>query len=73
MRPRAIQGVPGLDPSASPFKRLEQFARIVVQVPKTEADENMEKATVREAADCPQEEGKVRLLWTKRLHCRRDC
>jgi hypothetical protein len=43
MRPRAIQSVPGLDPNGSPFERLEQFARIIVKVPKAEADKNIEE------------------------------
>ena len=42
MRPRAIQNVPGLDPNAIPFKRLTEFARIIIQIPKTEADKSIE-------------------------------
>ena len=38
MRPRAIQGVPGLDPNATPFERFERFARLIVAVPKTELE-----------------------------------
>ena len=38
MRPRAIQSVPGLDPSATPFERLECFARLIAAVPKTELE-----------------------------------
>jgi hypothetical protein len=44
MRPRAIAGVPGLDPKASPFERFQQFARMIVSVPKAEADRAMEKS-----------------------------
>ncbi len=43
MRPRAIQGVPGLKPISSPSDRFEQFARMIVSVPKTEAGREMEK------------------------------
>lgn len=45
MRPRAIQGVPGLDPNASPFARFEQFTRMVLQVPKEEADKEIKQET----------------------------
>ena len=38
MRPRAIQGVPGLDPNGTPFQRFERFARLIVAVPKTETE-----------------------------------
>ena len=39
MRPRLIASVPGLDdPSLAPFERFEKFARMIVSVPKTEAD-----------------------------------
>ena len=38
MRPRAIQTVPGLDPNASPFERLKEFARMIIRVPKEEAE-----------------------------------
>lgn len=39
MRPRLIASVPGLsDPSLSPFDRFEKFARMIVSVPKEEAD-----------------------------------
>jgi hypothetical protein len=44
MRPRAIQSVPVLRPEASPFERLEQFARMIVRVPKEEADKESNKA-----------------------------
>jgi len=40
MRPRLIQGVPGLDSEASPFERLAQFARMVIAVPKNEVHDN---------------------------------
>jgi len=43
MRPRAIQSVPGLDPNLSPGERFEQFARMIVRVPKQEADTEREK------------------------------
>ena len=39
MRPRLIASVPGLnDPLLTPFERFEKFARMVVSVPKEEAD-----------------------------------
>jgi hypothetical protein len=45
MWPRAIQGVPGLDPDAAPFTpdaapftRFERFAKMIVSVSKEEAD-----------------------------------
>ena len=39
MRPRLVASVPGLDdPSLTPFERFEKFARMVVSVPKEEAD-----------------------------------
>jgi hypothetical protein len=39
VRPRLIASVPGLDdPSLAPFERFEKFARMIVSVPKTEAD-----------------------------------
>ena len=44
MRPRAIQGVPGLNSDASPFERFQQFARMIVSVPKAEADKESMKA-----------------------------
>ena len=44
MRPRAIQ-IPGFDSSATPFARFEQFTRMVLQVPKEEADKEIKKAT----------------------------
>jgi hypothetical protein len=43
MRPCAIQGVPELDSKATPFERFEQFARLIVRVPKAEADKEAEK------------------------------
>jgi len=42
MRPRAIQAVPGLDPNATPFERLEKFARMIIRTPKAEADKEIE-------------------------------
>jgi hypothetical protein len=33
-----IQSVPGLDPNASPFERLAQFAKMIVAVSKTEVE-----------------------------------
>ena len=44
MRPRAIQSVPGLDPSATPFERFAQFARLIVAVPKTELEKHIKKS-----------------------------
>jgi hypothetical protein len=44
MRPRAIQSVAGLDPSATPFVRFEQFTRMVLQIPKEEADKEIKNA-----------------------------
>ena len=39
MRPRLIASVPGLSgPSLTPFERFEKFARMIVSVPKKEAD-----------------------------------
>jgi len=38
MRPRLIQGVPGLDPNASPFERFQQFTQRMLKVSKVEAD-----------------------------------
>jgi len=39
VRPRLIASVPGLsDTSLTPFDRFEKFARMVVSVPKAEAD-----------------------------------
>jgi hypothetical protein len=38
VRPRSIQGVPGLDPKASPFERFTQFVKVIAQVSKVEAD-----------------------------------
>ncbi len=42
MRPRAIQGVPGLNPKLDSFGRFRKFARMVLAVPKEEADKEME-------------------------------
>ena len=44
MRPRAIQSVPGLDPDGSPFERFQQFARLIVAVPKTELEKQVKKS-----------------------------
>lgn len=44
MRPRAVQSVPGLDPNATPFERFEQFARLIVAVPKSEVEKQVEKS-----------------------------
>lgn len=44
MRPRAIQSVPGLDPKASPAQRFEQFSRMLVAVPKSELEKEIEKS-----------------------------
>jgi hypothetical protein len=46
MRPRAIQTVPGLDPNASPFERLKEFARMIIRVPKTEVEEERKQETL---------------------------
>ena len=43
MRTRAIEGAPGLDPVASPFEGLEQFARMIVRIHKVDADKEMRK------------------------------
>lgn len=43
MRPRAIQGVPGLDPGASPFERFERFARLIIAVPKSEVEKEIKQ------------------------------
>ena len=47
MRPRAIQTVPGLNPDSSPFERFREFARMIVSVPKAEADREMEKSGLK--------------------------
>jgi hypothetical protein len=44
VRPRAIQGVPGLDPNARPFERFTQFARLIAAVPKTEVEKMTKKS-----------------------------
>jgi hypothetical protein len=44
MRPRAIQGVPGLDPCASPFERFKQFARMIAAVPHSETEKQANKS-----------------------------
>jgi hypothetical protein len=38
MRPRLIDGLPGLDPNASPFERFRQITQRIVKVSKIEAD-----------------------------------
>jgi hypothetical protein len=56
MRARSIQGVPGLDPNATPFERLEKFARMIAQIPKAEADKETGKPdTVRANGKKPRE------------------
>ena len=47
MRPRAIQGVPGLNSAATPFDRFKQFARMLATVSKTEADKEMKRDSMR--------------------------
>jgi hypothetical protein len=47
VRPRSIPGVPGLDPSDSPAERFQTFARMIVSVPKEEADREMGKSGLR--------------------------
>jgi len=44
LRPRSIQGVPRLDPNASPFERLAQFAKMIVAVPKSETEKKIKKS-----------------------------
>lgn len=44
MRPRAITSVPGLKEDSTPSERFERFARMIVSVPKVEADREMEKS-----------------------------
>lgn len=44
MRPRAIQSVPGLDPSGTPFERFRQFAKMIVAVPKIESENEIKKS-----------------------------
>jgi hypothetical protein len=44
MRPRLIQGVPGLDPNDSAFERFTQFARRIAAVPKSELENEMKKS-----------------------------
>lgn len=44
IRPRAISGIPaGLDETASPGERFKEFVRMVLSVPKTEADEEIRR------------------------------
>ena len=47
MRPRAIQDVPGLKADSSPSERFEQFARMIISVPKAEADREMEQSGLK--------------------------
>ena len=47
VRPRAIQDVPGLKPDSSPPERFEQFLRILVSVPKVEADREMKESGLK--------------------------
>jgi len=47
VRPRAIQGVPGLNPDSAPSERFEKFARMIVSVPKAEADREMEESGLK--------------------------
>ena len=47
MRPCAIQGIAGLSEDTSPSERFEQFAQMIVSVPKAEADREMEKSGVK--------------------------
>jgi hypothetical protein len=54
MRPRAISGVPGLDPKASAFERFEKFVRMIISVPKAEADTEMEKSGLRKKSRKPR-------------------
>ena len=44
MRPRAIQGVPGLAPQATPFERFTQFAQMIAAVPKSEVGNSGKKS-----------------------------
>jgi hypothetical protein len=44
VRPRLIQSVPGLDPTATPFERFERFARLIAAVPKTELEKESKKS-----------------------------
>lgn len=41
MRARLIQAIPGLDPEANPFERLQQFAGRIVRVSKIEVDKEI--------------------------------
>ena len=47
MRPRAIRGVPGLDPKLDSFGRLKKFARMILAVPKEEADKQGKKEELK--------------------------
>jgi len=54
MRPRAITSVPGLNPDSSPSERFVKFARMIVSVPKEEADREMEKSGLRNKREKPR-------------------
>jgi len=47
MRPRAIQTVPGLKAESSPGERFMDFSRMIVSVPKAEADRAMEESGLK--------------------------
>jgi hypothetical protein len=44
MRPRSIQSVRGLDPNGTPFERFRRFAEMIIAVPKTESENEIEKS-----------------------------
>jgi hypothetical protein len=54
VRPRAIQGVPGLNPDASPFDRFQQFARMIAAVPKSE----VEKKKIKKSGSAKKDAGR---------------
>jgi hypothetical protein len=41
---REIQGATGLDPNTTPFERFQQFARLIIAVPKTEVQKKIKKS-----------------------------
>lgn len=47
MRPRIIPDAPGLDRELGAFDRFERFARMIVTVPKAEAEREMGKSGLR--------------------------
>ncbi len=47
MRPPAISNAQVPNQDLSPFERFREFARMVVSVPKAEADREMEKSGLR--------------------------